>query len=78
MKKQIVFVLAVVVIVPAVAGTTILALAGGQTRGESTTVRPVEITDVLHNPDMGWCLYTHGWKSVEDNTVNLTGDDAPI
>jgi hypothetical protein len=78
MKKQIVFVLAVVVIVPAVAGTTILALAGGQTRGESTTVRPVEIMDVLHNPDVGWCLYTFGWKSVEDNTVNLTGDDAPL
>jgi len=64
----------------AVAGTTILALAGGPTRGESTTVHPAEIKDVLHNPDVGWCLLTFGgWNSVEDSTVNLTGGDgAPL
>jgi hypothetical protein len=60
------------------AGTAILTQAGYCNSGGQITVYPAEITDVLHNPDAGWCLYTFGWKPVENNTVNLTGDDAPI
>ncbi|MCK4628841.1 MAG: beta-galactosidase, partial [Sedimentisphaerales bacterium] len=44
----------------AAAGTAILTQVGYCNSGGQITVYPAEITDVLHNPDMGWCLYTHG------------------
>ena len=42
------------------AGTAILTQVGCCNSGGQITVNPVEITDVLHNPDAGWCLYTFG------------------
>ena len=63
----------------AAAVTAILTQVGYCNSGEQITVRPVEINDMLHNPDVGWCLLTFGWNSVEDSTVNFTGgDDAPL
>ncbi|MCK4628842.1 MAG: DUF4832 domain-containing protein [Sedimentisphaerales bacterium] len=59
--------------------TAILTQVGYCNSGEQITVRPVEINDMLHNPDVGWCLLTFGWNSVEDSTVNFTGgDNAPL
>ena len=62
----------------AAVGTAILTQVGYCNSGEQITVRPVEINNMLHNPDVGWCLYIFGWDSIEDSTVNLTGDDAPL
>jgi hypothetical protein len=58
--------------------TVILTLVGSHSYGEQITVNPVEISDVLHNPDMGWCFYSFGCRSVEDNTTNFLPDDAPL
>ncbi|MCK4627808.1 MAG: beta-galactosidase, partial [Sedimentisphaerales bacterium] len=74
MKNTSIKIMAIFVVV----GTIILAAVGPQARAETITVRPVEINNMLHNPDVGWCLYIFGWDSVEDSTVNLTGDDAPL